>query len=36
MSFLPKFEKELVNIDRAGQTAIIKISYFKKAFNKEI
>ncbi len=36
ISFLPKFKKELANIDRAGQTAIVKISYLKKALNREI
>ena len=35
-SFLPKFEKELANADRAGWTSAIKISYLKKALNREM
>ena len=36
VSFLPKFEKELADADGAGWTAVVKISYFKKAFNGEM
>ena len=35
-SFLPKFEKELADADGAGWTSAVKISYLKKAFNREM
>lgn len=35
-SFLPKFEKELADADGAGWTSAVKISYLKKALNREM
>jgi hypothetical protein len=35
-SFLPRFEKELADADGAGWTAAVKISYLKRALNREM